>query len=291
MKAPVVNDTIGSPESSPSSSGTTLRVGVVSYLNMQPLIHRLEQQAGEIFTLHHAPPSQLALALEREEIDIGMVPVASIFTHPQWRVLPCGMIGSNNQVRSVLIVGQQLPEHWRVLHPDSHSMTSNALARIITDARCPQAPEQGRPLPLDAEALPSSEEDEAWVLIGDRALRWMHPQAPAAPFALDLGEAWRTLTGLPFVFALWAVRPGVDTSRLEPILRDTLARNLDDLDTCIANLPAKNLDGQNPAEALDYFENNISYRFSDDARRGLEAFYQAGQLKGLFPAGWQLQLI
>jgi chorismate dehydratase len=266
-----------------------VRLGVVAYLNMQPLIYGLEREAD--VQLRLGPPSALARWLEAGEIDLGMAPVASIFRHPEWPVVPGSMIGSRGPVASVLALGGGAPRDWKRLRPDSHSMTSNALARVVLRGVHGIEPEAGEPIPLEDWEPPARPADgEAFVAIGSRALRWRPRWLAAGGTAIDLGEAWQAWTGLPCVCALWAARPGVRLgawpARLDALKRQNMAR----LARIAVDWPAHREDQLSPAEAERYLSENISYDFDAAAREGLERFYAAGRALDLFPEGWRLRL-
>ena len=85
---------------------------------------------------------------------------------------------------------------------DEGSRTSAALAQVLLRKKYSVKPDIV-PLPLDRSA--EEVEADAVLLIGDRA---MHACLPGFRFAFDLGEEWDDWTGLPFVYAVWAVRKG-----------------------------------------------------------------------------------
>ena len=272
---------------------SAFRLGVVAYLNMQPLVYGLEAAYPRAtLEVWEGPPSRLARWLEEGHIDAGMVPVASLFAHPEWRVVSGGVISSHGVVRSVLAAGGGPPEGWRTLRPDSHSLTSNALTRVLLAGALGVRPERGEPLPLDVTAPTPTPPGEAAVLIGTRALAWRDELArrPGCHVA-DLGEWWTAWTGLPFVYAVWAARPGVaeevlaqwaarlenqleiNTGRLERIAREWAAGGAED--------------AMSAGDALEYFTRNICYTRDAAARRGLELFYEKGRELGLFRDGWR----
>jgi chorismate dehydratase len=137
---------------------------------------------------------------------------------------------------------------------------------------------------------------EGFVLIGTRAIRWRDLWADLPPDAqvhrIDLGRAWTEWTGLPFVFAVWALRGGTD---LPPAQLDALVRGLEDLKQAnrarlrelVAAWGGLAEERQTPAEALRYLTENIDFTLDEPALRGLERFHAEGARLGLFPAGWR----
>lgn len=269
-----------------------LRIGVVAYLNMLPLHFGLPQWAGGRLQLISGTPRQLAQWLIAGEIDMGMVPVAGLFEHPEWSVCPAGMIGSQGPVRSVLVMGPNPPGSWQRLRPDSHSVTSNALARL-TLAHMGLKVELGEMIPNGDWSPPSTPpEGAAMVTIGSRALAWHGLWDGTEPGGckLDLGACWTERTGLPFINALWAVRPGVKLGRWPEVLAAIKRLNMGRLSQIIATWPTLNEERLTPDQALDYLTENIHFDLTDRALEGLHLFYREGVEHGLFGPSWKLNL-
>ncbi len=269
-----------------------LRLGVVSYLNMRPLVEGLEHYAGAGLTLRAGPPSRLVCWLEAGELDMAMVPVAAVVAHPEWRVAPGSMIGARGAVRSVIVTGLGRAESWRVLRPDSHSMTSNALARILLTQRLGRQLEPGRPLALTA---PSSQvslrRGEAQVLIGTRALAARGALRAEGATILDLGSLWHRWTRLPSVFAVWAAAPTAPAAEWIAFLEQVKEANQERLGPIARRWAARGEDGLTPRQAHDYLRRNVDYNFDEDARRGLLRYYEEGCRLGLFSPGWHLCMV
>ncbi len=271
-----------------------LRVGIVPYLNMLPLVRGLESLAlpGSARRLEvvPAPPSQMAQMLDRGELDLGMAPTAAVLSRPDWRVVGRSMIGSRGPVRSVLAFSLDSPERWTLLHPDAQSRTSNVLARVLLSGAHGVRPALGPPIPLEGWEPPARPAPgEAFLLIGTRAIRWRALWSAQRATALDLGEAWTRWTGLPFVFAVWALRPGAPVSESE--LADWLeafealkARNAARLGEIVPAWPGLAEERQTSAEAIEYLTRNIDFDLDSAARQGLARFGEEGRRLGLFPA-------
>ena len=180
-----------------------LRVGAVNYLNTKPLIERLTDFAPSIDLL--ARPAQPARRPPRR----GR---ARRRPDPGRRVLPGG---DYTFVPDIAIALARAGAERHALQPravagdplgrlDEGSRTSAALAQILLRKRYGVTPDV-RPLPIDARAEDVT--TDAVLLIGDRAMRAC---LPGFRYAYDLGQEWSDWTGLPFVYAVWAVRGGVD---------------------------------------------------------------------------------
>jgi len=238
-----------------------LRLGIVPYLNVQPMVYGLREACPQL-TLIFAPPSELERMLEHDEIDVGIVPVVAAFSPAGRAIFGAPVIASQGEVYSVLIVASQPLERLRWVCRDAASLTSNALARILLH-------EHWRlDIPL---AEPSTElaPDEGRVIIGDPAIlqhdRW--------PFVYDLGQAWRDYTDLPFVFAAWIGRAGQDLGPLPSVLFDLVERNMDRLDEVVQAHPAL---GDLPLEQRTrYLRENLSFRFGPDEKAAVTRFHQS----------------
>lgn len=185
-----------------------LRVGAVAYLNSKPLVERLAEFAPNV-ELSLDLPSRLADQLAAGEIDVGLIPVAEYFRGNDYSFVPNVSVGSRGPVLSVTLFSKVPWAEIRIVALDEGSRTSAALTQILMRKRYGVRPEIEQ-LPIDAD--PEELDTDAVLLIGDRAMRAC---LPGFRYAYDLGEEWTDWTGLPMVFAVWAVRAGValgDTS-------------------------------------------------------------------------------
>src|SRR5947209_7443342 len=180
-----------------------IRIGAVNYLNTKPLIHDLAELAPDA-ELRLEVPSLLADQLHHGELDVALIPVIEYFRHGDYRVVPNIAIASNGPVLSVTLFSRVPWTAIRRVALDEGSRTSAALTQILLRQRHGVRPEI-TPLPLDRAA--EDVDADAVLLIGDRAMRAC---LPGFTHAYDLGQEWHDWTGLPFVYAFWAVRPGVD---------------------------------------------------------------------------------
>lgn len=191
----------------------TLRIGCVSYLNTVPLIEGLDD-LKEV-ELVRAVPSRLIPMLQKDDVDVALVSlIDAAQSDVPMSVLPCGMIGSDGPTLTVRLYSQVPIDQITSVHADTDSHTSVVLARLLLaelhglspafidyDAR-EQIPIV-QSAPLDDAA--SGEWPETMLLIGDKVVTGS-PPAVRYPHQLDLGEAWKELTGLPFVYAVWMCR-------------------------------------------------------------------------------------
>ena len=171
------------------------RLGVVSFLNARPLIAGLDADPG--LRLIHDVPSKLAGLLDAGIVDAALVPVVDLMNPArQWRIVSDACIGCDGETLTVRVFSRVEPSAIRRLHVDGDSHTSVALARIVWKEL------YGRLLEIVPYRGDGSREDcEAVLLIGDKVV---NNTLLDHDIETDLGSAWKTLTGLPFVFAVWA---------------------------------------------------------------------------------------
>lgn len=187
---------------------TKLRVGAVNYLNSKPLIERLTDFAPQI-ELTLDLPSRLADRMAVGELDVGLIPVVEFFRGDGYTFIPNIAIASRGPVLSVTLFSRVPWGAIRSVALDEGSRTSAALTRILLAKRYGVQPEFV-PLPIDSPA--EGVKTDAVLLIGDRAMRAC---LPGFRFAYDLGEEWTAWTGLPMVYAVWAVRSGIELGAVE----------------------------------------------------------------------------
>jgi chorismate dehydratase len=257
----------------------SLRVGAVSYLNAKPLYYRLEEFAPSA-VLSMELPSVLADQLSRGALDVALIPSVEYLrgVGRGYEVLPGFAIAARGAVRSVKLFSRVPFGAIRRLALDEGSRTSQALARVWLDAAQGVRPEILELLPMGVSPLESTA--DAVLVIGDRAMK-----VPEGPFhaVVDLAEAWKALTGLPFVFALWVTRRGVDLGDLPRILDRCRTEGLANAEA-LAKTHAARL-GLDEAACVDYLTNVLSYDLGTLEFAALKRFAEMTARLGLAPEG------
>ena len=259
-----------------------IRVGAVSYLNAKPLYFHLEQRATSV-DLTMDLPSRLASRLASGDLDVALIPSVEYLrgAGSGYEILPGFAIAAKGAVRSVKLFSRVPFEQIDRLALDEGSRTSQALTRVWLDAAHGVQPSRIEPLPMGVSALESTA--DAVLVIGDRAMK-----VPDAPFhaVVDLAEAWNELTGLPFVFALWVTRPGLDLGNLPEMLARCRADGLAHAADLASEFgPKLGLDFQ---VCLDYLTRVLSYDLGDLEIAGLRRFARMAADLGLAPQGVDL---
>jgi chorismate dehydratase len=261
-------------------AGPLIRIGAVSYLNSKPLVEGLAELAPEAeLTLDY--PSRLADDLGAGRLDVALIPSVEAFGDPEYEIVSDACVASRGPVLSVKVYFRRPPGLVRTLAADAGSRTSVALTRVMLEERFGVDPEI-RPLPLED----STEDTDAHavLLIGDRAIR---PPRERFEAVWDLGEEWLNWTGLPFVFAMWVTRRGVDLKGVEEALSAARDHGLEHV-ADIAEREAAKL-GLSRDAALGYLTRNLHFRLGSAEKSGLRLFYQLAARHGLAPEGYALR--
>jgi chorismate dehydratase len=236
-----------------------IRVGAVSYLNTKPLLYGIEHSPliDEI-SLITEYPSRIADMLLNDEIDIGLVPVSIIPEMKEYHINTSYAIGCNGPVASVCLFSPCPIEEIDTVLLDYQSRTSVALARILFKKYWKTNPKF---LPADPDFLEEIKGHTAAVVIGDRALGLRTQSA----YVYDLGEAWKTLTGLPFVFAAWISNKVLNPAWVEKFDLAN-ADGLHHISRVIEQFPNAGFD------LNAYYTRYLSYDLDQDKKKGLDLF-------------------
>src|SRR5580658_1932823 len=250
-------------ESELENSLAGFKVGSVPYLNAVPLTRGLEEQI--IF----APPSELARLLQRDELDAALVSLTEVLLNDRYDILDGIAVASLGEVKSVFLAHRRPLAEMREIYCDPASLSSLNLLKVLL-AENGLKPEL-RPLP-DYPAAPALENV---LLIGDRALEFARSAPPHELW--DLGTAWFDLTGLPFVYAVWALRR-VPNEALRRRLREARNFGMDTLDYIISSRTDFDYDFRK-----DYLSWHIHYHLGTAERRGIARFIELLRKHGLGP--------
>jgi chorismate dehydratase len=225
-------------------------------------------------------PSRLADALAAGRLDVAMIPSIEYARGQGYTIISDACIACRGPVRSVKLFGRVPVEEIRTLALDEGSRTSAALVRVLLQERFGVQP-QTLPLPIGATLADTPA--DAVLLIGDRGMAMADG---GFEFVWDLGEEWSRWTGLPFVFALWIARPGVELGGVGELLAAARDAGL----TRLAEIARREapLIGVPEEDCLTYLRDRLTFRFGPPERQGLERFYALAGQQGLAPAGVKL---
>ncbi|MEO3748514.1 menaquinone biosynthesis protein [Plantactinospora sp. B5E13] len=212
------------------------RVGHIQFLNCLPIYWGLMRSGALIdVDLHKDSPERLSAQLVAGDLDIGPITLVEYLKHAdELLLLPDLAVGSDGPVLSVNVVSTRpLAElDGAKVALGSTSRTGVMLARLMLAEKYGVTPEYfSCPPDLTTMLL----EADAGVLIGDVALRALHEAPGRGLEVTDLGQAWRDWTGLPMVFAVWAVRRDFATDH-PGLVKDVHEAFLRSRDLCLAEL-------------------------------------------------------
>jgi chorismate dehydratase len=193
-----------------------VRIGSVPYLNARPLVAWLESSPQPGVELIYDVPSSLIRRLQADELDVAMASVYALIDDPSLVMLSGLGVSSTGPAWSVRLLSRAPVADVRTVALDAASRSSTALARIILRDLYGVTPTCVE-LPADRDTMLA--EADAAVLIGDIGLA----VSGEGLIDVDLGEAWHTLTGLPFLFAGWLARDMGALAAAEPVLRQARA--------------------------------------------------------------------
>jgi chorismate dehydratase len=291
-----------------------LRIGCVKYLNACPLIHGWP---GDIEFDH---PSALCERLANGELDVALVSSFEFLRNPIYRIIDDVSISSGGPVYSVVVAHRDEISQIDEIELDPASETAVNLLRCLlgelglnphlkqrstgilpaggTDSSC--CGEPLGPAGVSPAVVQSGSAASAQLLIGDQAIRFRQKHADEFQF-WDLGEQWNKLMGLPFVYALWLIRPEVVApNQIADRLRGLRDENLGRLNELTADAVARvGLSRRSSKAKADdpghpevtpeflncYYHEYLRFRFGKEEKEGLRTFAQLCARRGLLPEG------
>lgn len=258
----------------------TLRVGAVSYLNTRPLVCGLEERLrasyGDEGELVFDLPSRLADQLAEGGLDVALIPSVEFLRGRDYRIVSSAAIACRGPVWSVRLLSRVPVPEIRTLAMDEGSRTSQALTRVLLWEQFGLDPEI---LPFPITSAAEEIDADALLMIGDRA---MHPPTGVYREIWDLGDRWCRWSELPFVFAVWVARRGVDADKIAAILEESRDEGLQQFEA-IAERDAGGL-GLTVADCVTYFASHLHFYFGPREQQGLELFRERAQRLGLLGA-------
>jgi chorismate dehydratase len=240
------------------------RVGSVEYLNAVPLTRGIEDQ------ITFTTPARLAELLRRDELDAALVSITEVLLNDRYDILDGIAIASLGEVYSVLLAHKKPLEAATEIFCDTASLTSVNLLKVLLAERGLKP--EFKPL----ENYKAAVEKDFVLLIGDRAIEFQRAPHPQEIF--DLGFAWHEATNLPFVYAVWALRRGIENRELRRELRAAKKFGMESLDYLIETREEFDEDFRR-----DYFGWNIHYHLGEDEKRAIAKFSELLRKHGLGP--------
>ena len=261
-----------------------MRIAASTYLNSVPLVHSFAEgtRGKEVTFLGDTAPAQCARMLEEGLCDAALIPVIEYQRIPDLRIIPDIAVASKNRVRSVVLATRLPPSEVRAVTLDSSSRTSQTLLRILFKYRYGSEPTFSERMPDAGVACRNMfEGSDAALVIGDPAMRLEASARDLNVQIYDLAEEWRAMTGLPFVFAVWASTEGarIEFPGMAAELLEAKAEGLARIDE-IATQYSSEL--QLPVSELRaYLRENVNYDLDAENVAGMLRFFSLARECGL----------
>jgi chorismate dehydratase len=274
---------------------TKLRVAAINFLNPAPLMWDFEHpplaaKLAQRYTLHYTQPSLCADELLAARADLGLIPIASLT--PSLAIVPGCTIASLNEVRSIQLIVKKTHTLGTVktIAADTASRSSLAYAEILFRKFLHTRPAF---LPAAADPIAMLQHADAAILIGDPALLALESreaiEKKIGPCEWhDLAHEWHTRTNLPWVAAVWAVRPEALTSshitsrQLTTDLEASRNHGLTHIEQLVEQWTPRI--AIPPATIRRYLTRNIHYHLDPDCIRAIELFRQYAAGVDVLPA-------
>jgi chorismate dehydratase len=263
---------------------STMKVSFIEFLNAVPLgwglLHGDPKDSVE---LSLDVPSECADKLARGEADVGLIPVIEYQRIPGLRVVPEIAIAAKHEVRSVLFVSKIPIERVSTVAVDTASRTSVALLRILLERYYFNPDVKFQPAYANPETILS--EHDAALVIGNPALKIRQEGLRV----YDLAGEWNKFTGLPFVFAFWGVRSGLDLGENAAVFYKSREAGMKSIPE-ICRTYGERL--QLPAQEIKrYLLENLDYSLDQPNQQGLQCFFSYAAELGIIPEVRPLEFV
>jgi len=258
----------------------TIRLAAIADLNAAPLTHGLRHDPlPPWLAVEFLPPAGCADALRSGAADAALLSAVEYQRQPGLAILPGLAIASPAGVRSVRLACRTELSAVRRIGVTRRSRSSVALLRVLLEHF----------LGIPAECAPFDSLEEAWttgdavLLIGDEALTAALPGSRD----VDLAALWHRFTGLPFVFAFWAVRRELDAAALLPVLEASREAGRARREEIVREFSPRL--GLPEADIRDYLDCDLAYGLGEREQQALRLFYDLCAARGILAAPRDLE--
>jgi chorismate dehydratase len=232
----------------------------MTYLNSEVFYRKLQTGSYELVAM---PPRAMAAAVESGDLDAGPLPIAEVFRLGD-TVRSLGNLGvaSDGPAMSVFLFSHRPIEELSgsKIAVTSHTATSIQLLRVLFADMWNVT---------NHEFVEMNDDHTAALIIGDPALEQL--ASGEYPYSYDLGSAWKTLTGLPFVFAEWVVRADVPAELAEMFEQQLIKATRDGMNSVEEISRARMSETMSESDVATYVQ-NFAYFFGDAERAGQQEF-------------------
>lgn len=271
-----------------------MRIAASTYLNSAPLVYSFAraERAGGIEFLGDTAPARCAEMLRTGLCEVALIPVIEYQRIARLRLIPEVAVASKERVRSVILAARRPLRDVRRVALDTSSRTSQTLLRILCRRHFGIEPEFIERTPEPGSGCENMfEGNEAALLIGDPAMQIEAAASERGLEIYDLAAEWRAMTGLPFVFAVWATRAEVE-ERYPGLAERFIAAKAEGLAHReeIASRYAAEI-GLPYDELLDYLCARVNYDLDEENIEGLSHYFELAHQEGLIAANRALEFL
>lgn len=244
-----------------------IRISAVSYLNTIPFLYGLNNTEGinEIADISLDVPSKCARKIIENEADIGLIPVGSLLSLKEYKIISPFCLSTDKEVFTVKLYSQVPLNEIKSILLDYQSMTSINLARILAKHYWKINPEF-----INAEQgyIGQIKDKTAGVIIGDRVF----DVDKDFKYSYDLSLEWYNFTKLPFTFAVWVANKTIDNKYIEKI-NQAFKFGVDNISLAITAFKDRYA-CLSENEIHNYLFKNISFHFSELKQKSLNQFLE-----------------
>jgi len=236
-------------------------IAMVSYKNTLPFLYGFKHKDGAeaAFDLSLYNPALCAKAYLDGKVDISLVPAAFLQSVPGAKVITDYCIAADGPVNSVCLLSNTPIHNITQVILDDHSITSNALVKILCRELWEIAPNYTKKDVSLGYNL--TDKSSGVVMIGDKVFEF----ESQFRYKYDLAEHWKKMTNLPFVFAVWIANESVPQESIDQ-LNAILTLGVNNIDTIVEDLSNQGLDYET------YLKFNLKYNFTDEYKQGLKMY-------------------
>jgi len=245
-----------------------VRVSAVSFLNTAPFVFGLQQSfISNSIILSTDYPAECARKLINNQVDVGLVPAATLLSLQNSFIVSEYCLGSMREVRTVSLLSNSPLESISTIFLDFQSRSSNLLTKILAKHHWKR---EINWVTTSQTPIPDSiGENQAMVAIGDKVFELEN----RFKFNYDLATEWNNFTSLPMVFAVWLANKELDKAFINSF-NEALRYGIERIPEAVQLYSINHISSQ---DAQTYLTKNISYSFDEGKRKALDLFLKLGK--------------
>ncbi|MGI6457289.1 MAG: menaquinone biosynthetic enzyme MqnA/MqnD family protein [bacterium] len=242
----------------------SLRIGIVSYTNAYPLSWYLQDfLPGAQLILD--VPSKLGRMLQQQELDISILSSIELLRHPEYGFIPNLGICSDGEVKSVCLFAKKDVTQVKTVALDQSSLTSVTVIRILLKEYWGVEPDY---FSFQPPLYTGLQQADAALTIGDNSF----VEPPPDLHRFDVGAIWKKWTQLPFVYAVWITRQGINPLEIQKPFLQALEKGMNNVEK-ISEI-CNRQKGLSKQFFMDYFTRNIYYHLGKRELEGMKRFFE-----------------